>query len=1175
MADSLEDKELSVEKDNKEGGTNKSSGQLSRRAFLTLAAGTSAGILMKTIEPDLFAFLEPKTENPLETYPDRDWEKVYRNIYKTDGEFHFLCAPNDTHNCLLKAHVKNGVITRISPSYRYGEATDLYGNRASARWDPRICQKGIGLVRRIYGDRRVKGAIVRKGFKEWVEDGFPRDRNTARPPEKYFRRGEDKWLKLPWDEAYALAAKALHNIAVTYSEDKGSEYLHRQGYDPAMVETIHKAGTQTLKCRGGMAFLGAVRIFGYYRFANMLALLDQSIRGVPPEKALGGRGWDSYTWHTDLPPGHPMVTGMQTNEFELFAVERAKLILLWGMNWLSTKMPDSHWLTEARLKGTKVVAITVEYPSTACHSDEVLVIRPATDPALALSLSQVIIKENLYDAEHAKRNTDLPFLVRTDTLKFLSAEEILPGYKKKVPNRNTKIVGKKTKILPTKEHTEQLVPEDIANEWIDYVVWDSRANAPMAVGRDDFGDDFSKDVALEGQFEVTTVAGEKVRVRPVFDLMKEYIDKNFTPEQASKITWIQKEAIVSLARQIAANKEQTLFAMGMGTNQYFNNDLKDRASLFLATLTRNLGYYGGNVGSYAGNYRAAIIGGMGNYVAEDPFHIQMNPTGAITKKKYLKYESAHYFNYGDRPLRVGGHLFTGKTHINTPSKAMLITNSNSLIGNAKGHYDVVFNTLPKFEFIAVADYWWTASCEYSDIVWGADAPAEFKHLDFTASCTNPFVQVYPRTPLPRIFDTKPDIEILAGIGHALGKITKDKRYDDYWKFVHENRVDVYTQRIIDTSANLVGYQSEDLERDASNGKPALANYRTYPRISSFEQAQEGKPYYTKSGRLEFYRDEREWLEHGENMIVYREAIDSTFYEPNVIVGERHPAIRPKKPEDWNFSSEDMSTETRQVRNIQMSVDELHRTKHPLMKEDGFRFIMHTPKYRHAVHTTPADTDAVAIWFGPFGDVYRRDRRLPFVMEMYLDINPLDAREMGIEDGDYIHIDADPDDRPYKGWKEDERNYKVARLLCRARYYPGTPRGVTRMWHNSYPATIGSVKGHEAREDGLAKNPETNYQSMFRYGSHQSTTRAWLRPTLMTDSLIRKNMFGQTIGKGFAPDIHCANGAPREGFVKIARAEDGGIGGKGLWTPVTKQIRPTYEDEKMKAFMKGDFIKVKK
>jgi nitrate reductase alpha subunit len=246
-----------------------------------------------------------------------------------------------------------------------------------------------------------------------------------------------------------------------------------------------------------------------------------------------------------------------------------------------------------------------------------------------------------------------------------------------------------------------------------------------------------------------------------------------------------------------------------------------------------------------------------------------------------------------------------------------------------------------------------------------------------------------------------------------------------------------------------------------------------------------------------------------------------------------------------------------------------------MKDKEYRFIMHTPKYRHGVHTTPADTDQVAIWFGPFGDVYRRDKRMPFVMEMYLDINPLDAREMGVEDGDYIYIDADPEDRPYKGWQADERNYKVARLLCRARYYPGTPRRVTRMWHNNYPATIGSVKGHETRKDGLAKNPETNYQAMFRYGSHQSTTRAWLRPTLMTDSLVRKNMFGQTIGKGFAPDIHCTNGAPREGFVKITKAEDGGIGGKGPWMPVTKHIRPTYEDEKMKAFMEGKYIRIKK
>ncbi len=86
---------------------------------------------------------------------------------------------------------------------------------------------------------------------------------------------------------------------------------------------------------------------------------------------------------------------------------------------------------------------------------------------------------------------------------------------------------------------------------------------------------------------------------------------------------------------------------------------------------------------------------------------------------------------------------------------------------------------------------------------------------------------------------------------------------------------------------------------------------------------------------------------------------------------------------------------------------------------------------------------------------------------------------------------------------------MARLLCRARYYPGTPQGIMRMWHNGYMATPGSVKGHETRPDGLAKNPETNYQAFFRYGSHQSLTRSWLKPTHQTQSLDHAARAGRT------------------------------------------------------------------
>ena len=116
--------------------------------------------------------------------------------------------------------------------------------------------------------------------------------------------------------------------------------------------------------------------------------------------------------------------------------------------------------------------------------------------------------------------------------------------------------------------------------------------------------------------------------------------------------------------------------------------------------------------------------------------------------------------------------------------------------------------------------------------------------------------------------------------------------------------------------------------------------------------------------MEFYRPETEWIEHGENIVVYREPIDSTFHEPNVIVG-RHPALRPKRPGLGLLFQRPVGGRA-------------PGEKHPVFfrgaSEDeapadvqGFKFIFHTPKYRHCTHTTAGDTDMVAVWFGPFGD----------------------------------------------------------------------------------------------------------------------------------------------------------------------------------------------------------------
>ena len=71
--------------------------KLTRKQFLKVSLTSIAGL---TASKPLLAALKfiPEVDNPLEFYPNRDWEKIYRSQFKFDSTFHFLCAPNDTHN---------------------------------------------------------------------------------------------------------------------------------------------------------------------------------------------------------------------------------------------------------------------------------------------------------------------------------------------------------------------------------------------------------------------------------------------------------------------------------------------------------------------------------------------------------------------------------------------------------------------------------------------------------------------------------------------------------------------------------------------------------------------------------------------------------------------------------------------------------------------------------------------------------------------------------------------------------------------------------------------------------------------------------------------------------------------------------------------------------------------
>lgn len=1141
--------------------------ETSRRDFLKALGGAGLGAF---VAPGLkmLSFDAIDVANPLAFYPARDWEKVYRDQYKYDSTFSWVCSPNDTHACRAMAYVRNGVIVRLGSEYNNETYSDIYGNKATAGWNPRQCAKGYTFHRVVYGPHRLKYPLIRKGWKRWADDGFPTLTPELRTKYKFDARGQDQLVKIAWNDVFTYIAKGYVAIAKTYSGKKGAKLLLGQGYEPEMVDVMEEAGTRTFKFRGGMGLLGVFGKYGAYRLNNSMAFVDQHVRNVPDEKAKGGRNWSNYTWHGDQAPGHPWVHGLQTSDCDFNDLRFSKLIIMDGKNLVENKMADSHWFVECMERGAVLVSITPEYSPPATKSDYWLPIRPQTDAALFLGITKIMIDNKWYDELFIKQFTDFPLLVRTDNLKRLRASEVFPDYKGGLSPNGASF---KYQNL-NKEQYKKLG---------DFVVWDMNTKSFKAVTRDDVGNLMGKkniNPALEGRFTIE-IDGKEVAVMPLFALYKDYHLKDYDLDSVHEITSTPKDLITRLAKDLATIKPAAIH-QGEGINHWFHATEMNRAVYLPIMLTGNIGKPGAGCHTWAGNYKAANFQGspwtgpgFKGWVAENPFSPNLNPNSPgkdLKIKGCCKGEEPAYWNHGDKPLVVdtpeeGRKMFTGKTHMPSPTKALFFSNVN-IFNNAKHAYSMFKDVNPKIDMIIGADIQMTSTVEYSDISLPANSWVEFEGLEVTSSCSNPFLQIWKGGIKP-VFDSKDDLAILAGIAKKLGEVIGDSRFEDYFKFELEGKRNVYIQRMLDTCTTTVGYKLDDIMA-GKYGPPggALMLFRTYPRIPFWEQINENTPFFTDTGRLHAYSDLQEAIDYGENFVVHREGPEATPYLPNVIISSNKFV----KPKDYGLPWSREHWDERTVRNVKLPWLEAKETKNFLW-EKGFKFLFLTPKTRHRVHSQWSNVDWHIMYDSNFGDPYRVDKRTPDVGEHQMHMNPRAAKDLGIEDGDYVYVDANPADRPYYNADPKDPFYKVARCMSRVIFNSAYPYNIVMMKHGPYMATERSVDAHETREDGRALSKDTGYQANMRYGSQQSVTRNWHMPMHQTDSLFHKSKAYVKFIFGGESDNHAINTVPKETLVKIEKAENGGLGGKGVWYPATLGTTPNKENKNMRKYIAGGFI----
>jgi len=184
-------------------------------------------------------------------------------------------------------------------------------------------------------------------------------RRLHSPLRRVGRRGEDAWEPCSWKEALTLIVDAIQQTC-----------RDRVGIWPGHGSLVTGVNRPLLMRFG---YLGGFQVWNPAIVCWALGAYGLGLTGI-----------------------------LEANTKEDMAAN-SRTILFWGSNLASQPTTAPH-LIEARKRGARVIHIDCRRCEASRHADDVMLIRPGTDAALALAMAHVIVSEGLADttflAEH-------------------------------------------------------------------------------------------------------------------------------------------------------------------------------------------------------------------------------------------------------------------------------------------------------------------------------------------------------------------------------------------------------------------------------------------------------------------------------------------------------------------------------------------------------------------------------------------------------------------------------------------------------------------------------------------------------------------------------------------------------------------------------------------------------